>query len=80
MSIKRLQELEIAMSEINDIRNDIIGRQGLNWSAHIYPLVAILNRCGFEGMSYGEAKEMVERKREESLKMLGIQSGQEPGR
>ena len=54
INAKRVELLETAMGEINDIRNDIVGRQNVNWSAHIYPLVAILNRCDFQGMSYTE--------------------------
>ena len=34
--------LRDALDEINDIRNSIIGLQAINWSEHIYPLVAVL--------------------------------------
>lgn len=56
----RLSLLEKAMEEIDNIRNDIVGRQSLNWSAHVYPLVEILNKCGFEGLSYKKAKAEVQ--------------------
>lgn len=46
-----------ALTKINGIRNSIIGLQTMNWSEHIYPLVAALNAAGFEGMSYPEARE-----------------------
>lgn len=42
----------IALSKINDIRNSIIGCQTMNWSEHIYPLVAALEEAGIEGAGY----------------------------
>lgn len=51
------EALAEALTKINDIRNSIIGLQTMNWSEHIYPLVAALNAAGFEGMSYPEARE-----------------------
>lgn len=41
-----------ALIKINDIRNSIIGCQTVNWSEHIYPLVAALEEAGFEGAGY----------------------------
>lgn len=35
-----------ALDAINAIRNHIIERQSVNWSAHIYPLVKALNDAG----------------------------------
>ena len=35
--------LSAALGKINDIRNSIIATQSVNWSEHIYPLVAVLN-------------------------------------
>ncbi|MVB04203.1 hypothetical protein GN325_20780 [Agrobacterium vitis] len=52
----RIAELEAVISKINDIRNCIIGTQSLNWSEHVYPLVAALNKAGFTGMEYPEAR------------------------
>ncbi|BCH56037.1 hypothetical protein RvVAR031_36470 [Agrobacterium vitis] len=52
----RIAELEAVISKINDIRNCIIGTQSLNWSEHVYPLVAALNKSGFMGMEYPEAR------------------------
>lgn len=49
-------EPEEALLHINDVRNSIIGLQTVNWSEHIYPLVAALNAAGLEGMDYLEAK------------------------
>jgi len=42
----------VALSKINDIRNSIIGCQTVNWSEHIYPLVAALEEAGIEGAGY----------------------------
>lgn len=46
-----------ALQKINDIRNSIVGLQTINWSEHIYPLVAALNEAGVQGMEYPEARE-----------------------
>ena len=50
---RRLRE---ALDKINGIRNSIIGLQTINWSEHIYPLVAALNEAGLEGMHYPAAR------------------------
>ncbi len=42
--------------KINALRSDIVGRQAIGWSQHIYPLVAALNEAGFEGAGYAEAR------------------------
>lgn len=55
--LRQREMLMRALDKINRIRNDIIGRQTVNWSAHIYPLVAALNEAGFEGLDHAEAKE-----------------------
>jgi len=44
--------LETALTKINAIRNSIIGCQTINWSEHIYPLVAALEEAGIEGAGY----------------------------
>jgi hypothetical protein len=49
--------LEQALEGINKIRNCIVGLQTLNWSEHIYPMVALLNRAGYKGLEYPENKE-----------------------
>ncbi|WP_146617333.1 hypothetical protein [Agrobacterium sp. MS2] len=54
-----VEVLEKALAKINDIRNSIIGCQKMNWSEHIYPLVAALNEAGIEGQDYPEAREYV---------------------
>jgi hypothetical protein len=45
-----------ALLAINDIRNSIIALQTVNWSEHVYPLVAALDAAGYEGMEYPEAR------------------------
>lgn len=47
-----VQVLETALSKINAIRNSIIGCQTVNWSEHIYPLVAALEEAGIAGDGY----------------------------
>jgi hypothetical protein len=47
---------DAALRKINGIRNSIIGLQALNWSEHVYPLVAALDEAGYEGMNYPEAR------------------------
>lgn len=37
-----------ALDKIHAIRNDIISRQKLGWSAHVYPLVVVLSEAGYE--------------------------------
>lgn len=53
---RELAEAKTALSKINEIRNSIIAFQSINWSEHIYPLVAALNEAGIEGMGYDNAK------------------------
>lgn len=55
--INRVSKLEEQLAKINDIRNSIIGTQKLDWSEHVYPLVAALNAAGVVGMPYPEARE-----------------------
>jgi hypothetical protein len=55
--IAEVRALREALGSINVIRNSIIGLQTLNWSEHVYPLVAALDAAGFEGMDYPEARE-----------------------
>lgn len=50
------EKLRAALNKINAIRNSIIGTQSINWSAHIYPLVTVLNEAGFDGQGYEEAR------------------------
>ena len=51
--------LHLALQKISDIRDSIIGHQNVNWSEHIYPLVAALKEAGFKGTSYQIAKENI---------------------
>lgn len=59
------ERMRTGLTKINDIRNSIIGFQTVNWSEHIYPLVAALNEAGFEGLGYPKSREnfgtMIER-------------------
>lgn len=50
-------EARAALAKIDAIRDDIIGRQSINWSAHIYPLVKALGEAGYEGAGYDVAHE-----------------------
>jgi len=51
----RVAVLEAFGNTVNVIRNSIVGLQTINWSEHIYPLVAALNESGFEADSYDVA-------------------------
>ena len=70
-----------ALEKINEVRNSIIGTHSLNWSEHVYPLVAALQEAGFEGMEYPAAREyygtLVERcvKAEDALAALAKTGG-----
>lgn len=44
--------LKGCLNEISEIRDSIIGLQTINWSEHIYPLVAVLKKAGLEGAGY----------------------------
>ncbi len=57
---KGITRLHGALEKIDGIRNDVIGRQHMGWSAHIYPLVVALNEAGFKGAGYDKAREKVE--------------------
>jgi len=52
----RIKVLEDALSKIDAIRNDIIGRQKIGWSSHVYPMVAALDEAGYPGMEYEAAR------------------------
>lgn len=56
-SKKRADDAHTALEEISKIRDDIIGRQQVNWSAHIYPLVAALKVAGYKGIGYEAARD-----------------------
>lgn len=56
---KYVEGLEALASKVNGIRNSIIGCQKMNWSEHIYPLVAALEEAGIEGAGYPKAREYV---------------------
>lgn len=70
--IERLREFG---EKVNAIRNSIIGTQTIDWSEHIYPLVAALNEAGFDGQEYPEAKANIGTllERNEQLRTVGNQ-------
>lgn len=45
-----------ALETISGIRDSIVGSQQINWSEHIYPLVAALKLAGFDGAGYEISK------------------------
>lgn len=56
---KERDEAWASLTKINDVRNSIVGAQTMNWSEHVYPLVAALEAAGVAGMPYPEARENV---------------------
>lgn len=50
--VSRIAELKAALQKISEIRDSIVGSGQINWSEHIYPLVAALNVAGFEGVGH----------------------------
>ena len=46
----------VALERINEIRNDIIGRQKVSFSLHVYPLVSALDKAGYVGADYETAR------------------------
>lgn len=62
----RCERMRTALFKINAIRNDIIARQSINWSRHIYPLVAALGEAGYE--YDGAAAEMSPKERNPDTK------------
>ncbi len=48
--------LKTGLVKINEIRSSIVGMQKINWSEHIYPLVAALDEAGMVGMTYEDAR------------------------
>ncbi|HEY2509461.1 MAG TPA: hypothetical protein VGI39_01275 [Polyangiaceae bacterium] len=56
----RAEKAEAALKKIDAIRNSIVGRQGVHWSLHIYPLVAALDEAGLGGEGYDVARPKAE--------------------
>ncbi len=52
--------LRKALAKLDAIRNSIIGHQTVNWSEHVYPLVAALAEAGYEGESYDVSRAKAE--------------------
>lgn len=73
-----LERAKITLEKINTIRNSIVGFQSINWSEHIYPLVAALDEAGIEGMDYPEAKQnfgtMLERTNKAEAEFVRLKS------
>jgi hypothetical protein len=63
------------LERINAIRNSIVGTQTVNWSAHVYPLVAALNEAGFEGQGYEEARKEAETLIEQRDELMALLVG-----
>jgi hypothetical protein len=57
---RELASAKAALSKIDAIRNSIVGRQNIDWSMHIYPLVAALDEAGFSGEGYAVARQKAE--------------------
>jgi hypothetical protein len=70
-----------ALTKINDIRNSIIGCQTVNWSEHIYPLVAALEEAGIEGAGYPASRAnvgtMLERTLAAENEVIGLRTALE---
>jgi hypothetical protein len=75
---RRERELRSALTKINYIRNSIVAMQKVNFSEHVYPLVAALDEAGFEGMDYPQALDyfgsMLERTRTAEDKAAAAES------
>lgn len=56
VAVAELRRLEAALTKISAIRDDMVGRQAINWSAHIYPIVAALGEAGFAGLGFEESR------------------------
>lgn len=54
--LDEIERLRAFGEKVNVIRNSIIGLQKINWSEHIYPLVAALEAAGFPGEDYDTAR------------------------
>lgn len=54
-----VERLKSALTKISGIRDSMIGCQKVNWSEHVYPLVAALDAAGFEGASYEVARDQI---------------------
>lgn len=52
-----IDRLVAALQKINAIRDSIVSTQTVNWSEHVYPLVAALNEAGFQGKPYPADRE-----------------------
>lgn len=51
------EKYKTALQKIDEIRNSIVGSTTVNWSEHVYPLVAALNEAGFAGIEFVKARE-----------------------
>lgn len=51
---QRIEELEATLEQINAVRESIVASQSVNFSLHIYPLVAILGQAGIDTPDFDE--------------------------
>lgn len=76
-----IEKRDKALNKINGIRNSIIGLQKINWSEHIYPLVAALNEADIQGMEYNDAREhfgtMLERTNKAEQELASLRKAME---
>jgi hypothetical protein len=56
---REIERLNVLATKVDAIRDSIIGCQRVNWSEHVYPLVAALGEAGFEGQEYEAARDNV---------------------
>lgn len=57
--LAQIDALEAALTKIDAIRNSIIGCQRVNFSEHVYPLVAALDEAGFKGQDYETSRKNI---------------------
>ena len=55
--VRKLSAATVALAKISAIRDSIISLQTINWSEHIYPLVAALESAGVKGKPYPADRE-----------------------
>jgi|GEM_PF-5159956 len=51
--------LRAGLQQISDIRDSIVGSSTVNWSEHVYPMVAALNSAGFVGADFDDAHKSI---------------------
>lgn len=51
-------DADAALRAINELRSNIIATQSASWSNTVYPLVAILNKAGYEQVDSTEKQKL----------------------